>query len=257
MPAQLRRVADAEVITNRDARTVRILLAHELLDTTWSRYEAGEEGPDPHVHRLHVDAFFVLEGELVFELGGFQRIGAPAGTFVAIPQNVVHTFRNESDGHSVFLNFHAPSGGFADNLRARREGREIEWDNHEPPADGGRDPADAVVSPPGAGERFGRELRTLTIKAELTELSAIESVFEHGWEGVDPHVHPDHLDSFFVLGGEGDFLHDDETTRAGAGTFVALPPGVRHGFRIPGPEALVVLNVHAPDGGFAGGVRRG
>src|SRR6266566_69911 len=103
---------EGETIADRDERTVRILLAHELLDATWTRYEPGERGPDPHVHHRHVDAFYVLEGELVFGLGPeLARVQAPAGTFVAVPPDVIHTFGNEGSSRACFLNLHAPSGG--------------------------------------------------------------------------------------------------------------------------------------------------
>src|SRR5919204_1145121 len=124
----LLRFGEGETITDRDERTIRILLAHELLDLTWTRYEPGECGPDPHVHHQHVDAFYVLSGELEFGLGpdGGELVQAPAGTLVVVPPSVVHTFGNESGGTATFLNLHAPSGGFADSLRARREGWPVE-----------------------------------------------------------------------------------------------------------------------------------
>ena len=250
----LLRPGEGETVTDRAERTVRILCAHELMDATWSRYEPREEGPEPHVHHEHVDSFFVLEGELVFELGraAQKRVVATPGTFVSVPQEVVHTFRNEGAVRATFLNFHTPSGGFAAHLR----GDDDAFDGDEPPAGGGRDAGAAIVSPPGDGERLDRGDRVLVIKAELPEISAFDSSFEHGWEGVDPHVHRDHLDSFFVLGGEGDFLRGDETRRAGMGAFVAVPPGIRHGFANPGPGTLRVLNVHAPDAGTAAAFAR-
>src|ERR671922_14016 len=93
---------------------------------TWFRYAPGEKGPDPHVHHRHTDAFYVLEGELELGLGpgAAEVVRATAGAFVAAPPEVVHTFRNASGAEAVFLNFHAPSMGFGDMLRARREGRE-------------------------------------------------------------------------------------------------------------------------------------
>ena len=135
-------VEQGEIISDRPARTVRALLEHPSLDVTWSRYEPGEKGPDPHVHHGHVDSFFVLEGTVTFELGvDGQRVDAGPRTFVSVPPDVVHTFRNASDARMVFLNVHAPSGGFAANLRGETD----EWDEHEPPQDGGRDPADVVI----------------------------------------------------------------------------------------------------------------
>jgi quercetin dioxygenase-like cupin family protein len=56
-----------------------------------------------------------------------------------------------------------------------------------------------------------------------------------------------------VLDGEVEFLLEDRTVRAGAGTYVAAPPHVTHGFR---PVALARLfNIHAPDAGFAARAR--
>ena len=110
---------EGETITDRAERTIRILLAHELLDATWTRYEAGERGPDPHVHHRHVDAFYILSGELEFRLGpdGAEKARAPAGTLAAVPPDVVHTFGNESGDTATFLNLHAPDTGFAGRLR--------------------------------------------------------------------------------------------------------------------------------------------
>src|SRR5919201_4303473 len=101
---------EGEVVTDRRERTLRILAELDEVIVTWFRYEPGEEGPDPHVHRQHTDAFYVLEGELEFGLGPeVQRIRGAAGTFAAAPPNVVHTFRNSSDATALFLNLHVPS----------------------------------------------------------------------------------------------------------------------------------------------------
>jgi quercetin dioxygenase-like cupin family protein len=248
---------EGETITDRAERTIRILLAHELLDATWTRYEAGERGPDPHVHHQHVDAFYVLSGELEFGLGpkGTEKVSAPAGTLAVVPPDVVHTFGNESGDMATFLNLHAPSGGFADSLRARRDGQPVEgFDSFDPPADGGRPVSEAIVSLPGQGELLDRALREHRIKADLPQLSVIELRFEPGWEGIEPHTHDDHVDSFFVLDGEVDFTVGNDVQRAEPGVFLAAVPGARHGFRSEG--RIAVLNFHAPDAGFAGRLPR-
>ena len=72
---------------------------------------------------------------------------------------------------------------------------------------------------------------------------------------VDPHEHDDHADSFFVLDGEVEFTVGDEVVRAGPGTWLSAPPGARHGFRNGGSGRSRVLNVHAPDAGFADRIR--
>jgi quercetin dioxygenase-like cupin family protein len=149
------RAGEGELVTDRAERTLRILTDHELLNLTWFRYEAGEEGPDPHVHYTHSDAFYVLEGEIELRLGPkIESFPAPAGTLGAAPPNLVHTFRNSSDSTALFINVHAPGAGFADMMRARRDGRDEEadrFDQHEPPADGGRPLADAVLTRPAEG----------------------------------------------------------------------------------------------------------
>jgi quercetin dioxygenase-like cupin family protein len=252
----LLRPGEGETITERAERTVRILADWEELTLSWFRYEPGEEGPDPHIHRKHTDAFFVLEGEFEFGLGpNVEKVPGPAGTLAAAPPNVVHTFRNVSDATATLLNIHAPSMGFGDRLRARRDGRDEDaerFDQFEPPEDGGRPLSDAIVTGPGEGEPFSR---ANLIKADLPELGAFDLTYEPGWEGVDLHHHDDHVDSFYVLEGEVEFLLGDESRLAGPGTFVSAPPGARHGFRNPGASTIRVFNLHTPGAGFATRVR--
>lgn len=252
---------EGEVITDRPERTLRILVDREELTLTWFRYEPGEQGPDPHVHKRHSDSFYVLEGELAVKLGpDLETVRGVPGTLAAAPPGVVHTFSNESDATAVFLNLHAPGAGFGEMLRARRDGREEDaerFDQFAPPPDGGRPFADAVVCGPGEGERFERGNRELVVKGVLPELSLFDLTFHPGWDGVDPHTHDDHVDAFYVLEGEVELIVGDESRRVGPRTFVADPPGVRHGFRIAGDAPIRVLNFHAPDSGFADRLRSG
>ena len=69
----------------------------------------GREGPALHVHDDEDDAFFVLEGEIVFGLGD-EEISAEPGTFVLVPPGVPHTFANRTDAPARILNIHAPAG---------------------------------------------------------------------------------------------------------------------------------------------------
>jgi quercetin dioxygenase-like cupin family protein len=110
------------------------------------------------------------------------------------------------------------------------------------------------VCRPGDGERFERENRVVTILGDLEWLSVIEIEFDETFE-VEPHVHDDHVDAFYVLEGEVEFMLDDEVVRVGPGTLVAAPPGTRHGFRNPGAGIARFLNLHAPDVGFADSIR--
>ena len=98
----------------------------------------------------------MLEGTLDFELGPEREtIRLPAGSYVAAPPKVAHSFRNDGNGRARFLNFHAPSGGFADYLRALRDGEDGSWfDQLDPPADGGGRLSDGAVLGLDEGEEI-------------------------------------------------------------------------------------------------------
>ena len=115
---------------------------------------------------------------------------------------------------------------------------------------------DGILIQPGGGEKVARAHRHHTILAELPELEVIELRFGPDFEGVDPHSHADHVDSFYVLEGEAEFVMGGETLRVGPGAYVAAPIGVVHGFRNVGDGELRLLNVHAPNVGFAGRLRK-
>jgi len=119
---------------------VTLLTDTAELAVTESVYGPGEKGPDPHVHHEHTDAFIVVEGTLTFAFRD-GSLEAPSGTFISVPPDIVHSFRNESAETIRFFNIHSPSCGFGDYLRGRNPG----FDQHEPPVDGGGDPASVVV----------------------------------------------------------------------------------------------------------------
>ena len=52
----------------------------------------------------------------------------PAGTLARVPPDVVHGFRNGSDSELRYLNLHAPGQGFAEYMRALRDGRSLAYD---------------------------------------------------------------------------------------------------------------------------------
>ena len=232
---------------------MRILCDHDLIDIAWSRYEHGERGPDPHIHKHHADGFYVLSGELTFDLGPEpMRVKAPAGTLVLIPQGVIHSFWNESGDETTYLNIHAPSGGFADSLRGNSEG----FDTHDPPEDGGRSVSDAVVRALGEGEDefvAADGASRLLVKAggqagEGTILLA-ESSVAPGFSGPPPHRHERHVDSFFVLDGTLTLVLDGGETELTGGSYGAVPPGNVHTFANRSDSTVRVLNIMAP-GGF-------
>ena len=64
---------------------------------------------ETHVHAGEDDAFYILEGEMIFELGD-EEVTAPPGTFVLVPPGAPHGFRNEGSTPVRMFNIHAPAG---------------------------------------------------------------------------------------------------------------------------------------------------
>ena len=104
------------------------------------------------------------------------------------------------------------------------------------------------------GEKLPRGERFHRVLVELPELEAVELRFGPGFV-LEPHVHDDHADNFYVLDGECEFTYGEEVLQGGPGTWVSVPPGVRHGFRNAGAGDLRLLNVHAPCVGFVAELR--
>jgi mannose-6-phosphate isomerase-like protein (cupin superfamily) len=224
---------------------IALLADFDDLTVTWSHYPDARDGAAPHLHEHHADAFYVLDDELAV-LVHDREVLVGAGGCVCAPPGVVHGFRSTRESH--YLNFHTPAGGFAEYLRARNRGEDAGFDSIDVEPGSGAPPTEAVALAAGEGEELPGQTLFPTIKVGRDELSLIEFRIEPGFEGPEPHVHDDHVDSFYVLEGEAKFLMEDDWVTLGAGTFVAAPIGVRHTFTGAGPARL--LNVHAPSAGF-------
>jgi quercetin dioxygenase-like cupin family protein len=108
----------------------------------------------PHVHDHEEEAFFVLEGNLVFLLGD-QEIAAPPGTYIYIAPGTLHGFRCDSEVGRVF-NTLVPGGfdhGISEQgipapqitmpppgVSALSVWRELDPHRPRPPWDGSTDP---------------------------------------------------------------------------------------------------------------------
>src|SRR5262249_3478880 len=119
------RAGEGETVADDPAKTLRLLADLDELALTWFRYPARLKGPERHIHKQHTDASCVLRGGAALRAGPAPAHAAhgQAGTSGGAPAGVVHTFANESPEEAMFLNIHAPNAGFADMLRARRDGR--------------------------------------------------------------------------------------------------------------------------------------
>lgn len=76
--------------------------------------EPHSQGPGPHSHENNQDIFYILEGSVSF-LVGEEWINASKGSFILIPENTKHDFKNQTDSKAGVLNFFIP-GGFERNM---------------------------------------------------------------------------------------------------------------------------------------------
>jgi mannose-6-phosphate isomerase-like protein (cupin superfamily) len=218
-----------EVVGDSKDRRVEILSDHDALHVTWSRFGPGRDGADLHVHHRHTDLFYVLLGELTMRLGPEgEEVRVPAGQLVRVPPGVVHGFRNASRAEVRYLNLHAPGVGFADYMRARRDGWSQTYDQFDPPADGGRPPSEIVIGEPFAD--------TQAIRVEEVPLEA-------GWREPADRAQ---LWSYYVLEGELAVRAGDRELAAVAGSWVQAPPDSPHAVAAGGAGAARVLEVGAP-----------
>ena len=70
---------------------------------------AGAGGPPAHMHEREDEAFYILEGELTFQIGD-RTLRASAGTFAFAPRGIVHKFSNPSSKPAKALVIVSPGG---------------------------------------------------------------------------------------------------------------------------------------------------
>jgi len=66
-------------------------------------------GPIPHIQTREHEGFYVVEGQIIFNVDE-QRIEAKPGTFVSIPPNVLHSFKNETNENAKLIIVLSPAG---------------------------------------------------------------------------------------------------------------------------------------------------
>jgi quercetin dioxygenase-like cupin family protein len=109
----------------RVSKHLTVKADRQELVVTEMLYAPGQRGPEPHMHKLHCDVFYVVEGEIVVEIEGVAN-RVPTFGFALVPPNVVHTFRNESAAPARILNIHAPGTRFAEYVRRMVAGDEFD-----------------------------------------------------------------------------------------------------------------------------------
>lgn len=101
-PASLNSVGE-DVLVKLAGRDTRDQFAFFHLDAP------PMSGPLLHQHTREDEMFYVLEGELVFEVDG-KRFLAKTGTTVFAPRNTVHACQNFTNAHARLLIVVTPAG---------------------------------------------------------------------------------------------------------------------------------------------------
>jgi quercetin dioxygenase-like cupin family protein len=115
-------IGGGELLSDRPGLRVALLADVEELGISEVLTEPGGISPPEHLHRRHVESFYVLEGEVTFTAAG-QELRATAGTWVQVPPNVLHTFTCTGSEVVRFLDIHTPSCGYGTFLHSLSEAR--------------------------------------------------------------------------------------------------------------------------------------
>jgi len=65
--------------------------------------------PPRHIHHFQAEGFYVLDGEMVFQVAG-QTYSAGTGDFIFLPRGIAHAYRVNGDGTARVLIFSGPPG---------------------------------------------------------------------------------------------------------------------------------------------------
>jgi mannose-6-phosphate isomerase-like protein (cupin superfamily) len=107
---------------------------------------------------------------------------------------------------------------------------------------------EAYVLAPGEGRSIDLGTFAMTVKASRDETDGVFSLLEaEEPPGFGPplHSHHDAAEAFYVLEGEYVMFLGDREVACPAGSFVFIPPGMRHGFRV-GAAPSRKLNFYFP-----------
>jgi len=108
--------------------------------------------------------------------------------------------------------------------------------------------SEAYVLAPGEGRSIDLGAFAMTVKANSDDTNGVFSLLEaEEPPGFGPplHIHHDAAEAFYVLEGEYIMFLDDREVACPAGSFIFIPAGMRHGFRV-GAAPSRKLNFYFP-----------
>jgi mannose-6-phosphate isomerase-like protein (cupin superfamily) len=109
-------------------------------------------------------------------------------------------------------------------------------------------PGEAFVLWPGEGRSIDLGAFGMTVKASSDETGGVFSLLEaEEPPGFGPplHIHHDAAEAFYVLEGEYVMFLDERVVSCPAGSFIFIPAGMPHGFRV-GSAPSRKLNFYFP-----------
>lgn len=109
MPATIVKAGERPAL-NILGMPLRFLADSRETEGAWSLFEEEVPlgmGPPPHRHDWD-EAYYVLEGEIAFEIDG-EPVQSKAGDFNYLPRNTVHAFKGASACPARVLIFAAPA----------------------------------------------------------------------------------------------------------------------------------------------------
>lgn len=105
-----------------------------------------------------------------------------------------------------------------------------------------------IVLRPGDGETIDLGNFAMSVKVTGAETGGLFSLLEAAEPpnfGPPMHIHHDCSEAFYVLEGEYRIFIEGEEHRCPAGSFILIPSGLRHGFRV-GDVPSRKLNLYVP-----------
>jgi|GEM_PF-424054 len=67
-------------------------------------------GPSPHIHHNEDEAFYILDGNVSFQMHDDESFTATSGSFLYLPKEHIHSFRDLGPTPARFLDIAVPSG---------------------------------------------------------------------------------------------------------------------------------------------------
>ena len=242
---------------------------NEAYALSWDTVPAGG-GPPAHRHTF-LEGFFILKGEATFTAGN-ESVVLSAGGFINIGSGTAHYLRNHAASEAEVLVLVSPAGfdRFQREAGHRIASPSEAWGNPElttskkckpSPRNSAlisrhrqaafKEPPQIKVTPTGEGRRiavFRSIYRFLTTGEDTNGGYAIWEASVPPAGGPPLYAQSRENVGFYLLEGELVFQTEDQTIRATSGTFLNLPPGVRHTFRNDSQTTARMLSLVAPAG---------